>query len=686
MTRSYCLPVIAALVLSAGALQAQIRVGSNNQPGVRPTPSVRPSTPARPTPSVRPSRPVRTTPSRPPTPSRTTPSRPSYRPQGVPGSSVTPRPSVTPSRPVVTPTRPSVRPSRPAAPSRPSYSPGRTSVTPARPSVVPSRNTTPSRPSTQPARTTSTSPGVGTTPSRPTWSRPSSGSGWSSTDRVPDPAPRADSPRRSETPSSGSTWTQPGNYRHTGWNRGSDRTPTLGATVEPGSRSAAEPARGSGSGADPARSNAGWSSARSRIFTAPASPARGAPAGGKTSVANSSKAANPAPGIRPVKDVAPKALAPSAKSAGAPGAARATGQGASGLARSSAKGAGELGARRRDVASSLYYEGRAAPLAVAAGGSSAVPYSNALPYSYLYDPLPYYGGTPGGYGCYPTWYGYPPWYPCGYYPGFWNGWFGLSWYTSGWRFGFGFGTWYNPGWWDCYPYPVYRSYAYYPYSYYSTIVYYPSYAPVYHSTYVVVDYVDSCDPYVEYVDDVPVSVAAPVRPVPDPFLTPFTDAFPEGLSPAETLARGEVWMKEGDYRMAAEAFRRAWVARPGDYYAPLQLGLALFALEDWDLAGYAVSEGLDRNPEWIARPHDAPARFPSLAAFEGAVKTLQREVVREPDDAHTRFLLGYVALVSSRDFAAYAEFSRLKAGGWDHPHLEALLSEASRRLFGSEGG
>jgi hypothetical protein len=292
------------------------------------------------------------------------------------------------------------------------------------------------------------------------------------------------------------------------------------------------------------------------------------------------------------------------------------------------------------------------------------------------------------YGYYPTWYGYPKWYP--WAPSPWeisHGYaFGIGFGRRGWRFGVGFGFNYAPWYFGRYGYPCYRSYSYYPYAYYDTVAWYPAYSAVYHYEYRTVEYVESADPYVEFTDDVEVVPAAGPVPlaVPEPFLTPLVADFPEGLSAAECLTKGHQWLKEGLYLYAAEAFRRVWLDRSDDYYPPLQLGLALAAAERIDLASYAISEGLDRNASWVDRNADIQGEFSSPEAFQEVLRGVQRFVVKNPLDGEGRFLLGYLYYFSANPFGAYSEFSALKDGGWESPHLEALISNAEKRLL--EGG
>ena len=317
------------------------------------------------------------------------------------------------------------------------------------------------------------------------------------------------------------------------------------------------------------------------------------------------------------------------------------------------------------------------------GRYGAYPYSTAGYWNRWYGATYGFGyGYGHGYNWWNGyWHGYGHGYTHGYHHGYHHGFFG-GYHGSHWGFWFGFG--YGFGFGYSYPYPYYRWYSYYPYSYYSAVAYYPAYAGVYVTDYATTtEYVDSTDPYVEYVDEAPVStgVLTAEFSLPAAFREPLADDFPAGLSAAEALARGESWLRNGDYGLAAEAFRQAWLARPDDYYAPLQLSLALLGLGRFELAGEALEAGLDRNSSWVHRRFDVRDAFPSPEAFEVLVKDLQRHVLKYPESLRAEFLLGYLELFSGREYEAHSVFQNLERKGATNPHLNAFLKEASRRLL-----
>lgn len=326
------------------------------------------------------------------------------------------------------------------------------------------------------------------------------------------------------------------------------------------------------------------------------------------------------------------------------------------------------------------------------------------PYSYHYGYSPYYSScyapyyAPAWYApvwagpChYPTWYGgYHYSYPSYAYYG--SSYGGFSYFGSNWRFSVGFGHSYSPYYYrSCYT-PFYRRYLYYPYHYYSTVTYYPAYTTVYHEN-VNVAYSDTSDPYVEYVDDVPaatavstVATSVPLAPsgpvVPQAFAEPFVSGFPEGLTPEELLSKGDGWLRSGEYLFAAEAYRRSWLSRPSDDFMPMQVALALFASGGrYNLASFALSESLDRNPEWPKSLVNLEDRMGHPSAYQASLRDLQRHVLKNPRDGEARFLLGWSLYASRNDFAALNEFKSLREGGFESSHLGTLIDEAERRVL-----
>ena len=314
------------------------------------------------------------------------------------------------------------------------------------------------------------------------------------------------------------------------------------------------------------------------------------------------------------------------------------------------------------------------------------------PYFFHYTSVPYWswGYQPWGW-CSPLRSLHRPWYTCA------TPWWGgshlnLSFFSRRWRFRFGFGFSYSPycgynsysSW-----YPCHRRYVYYPYSYYTTCSYYPAYSTVYHSS-SVVDYVETYDPYVtysdtvDYVDSVSAeAVAVPVAELPAEFRSAFVVDFPGTVPTSGLMAYGNDAMRRGAFMMAAEAFRRAWVAAPADSFAALRVGEALFgAGERYDLGGLAVETAMDLNPKEIQSSRDIRLEFPGSESFDLSLRNLQRHTLMDPKDGDARFLLGYILLVSGDAYGSFTQFQSLEDGGWTSPHLDSFMNEAQRRLTG----
>jgi hypothetical protein len=332
--------------------------------------------------------------------------------------------------------------------------------------------------------------------------------------------------------------------------------------------------------------------------------------------------------------------------------------------------------------------GAASSVQFSSGYYNLAPYG-ANPYFFHYGPVPYWawGYRPCNYGGY---YGHGHsggYYGHSYYGG---SLFGLSYCSRSWRFRFGFGFSYSPYIYDHYSYssyPCYRRYTYYPYCYYSTVSYYPAYSTIYHSC-APVSYVESYDPYVDYIDDVPSSVigtvAAPALPtIPSEFHSPFLLDFPADVTGVEALTRGEAWMKDGRFLLAAESFRRAWLSMPTDGYPALRLGEALFAAQEYvPLASLAIESGIALDVTLITRPRDIRKDFPGPLSFDAAMRALQRRTLENPKDGEARFLLAHVLFFSGDTYAARQEFRALLDGGWESPNLVSYIEESERILLG----
>ena len=262
--------------------------------------------------------------------------------------------------------------------------------------------------------------------------------------------------------------------------------------------------------------------------------------------------------------------------------------------------------------------------------------------------------------------------------GFWGGW-GGGWggYWGGWYGGYG-GYWGYPG----YYYPVYRVYDYYPWSYYGVVAAYPVYAYPYHTTYAAVGYVDSGDPYVEYVDPVPDAVVA-APPIPAEFLVPIASSgVPAGLDDVALVSFSQSAMKAGDYVNAAEAARQVWVLNPADARAAEMVGLALVGAGSYELGSKAITEALVRGANRVTDPTDVVAVFPVRDAFDVALAGLKRFAVANPNAGDVYFALGYLQLASGDAFGAHATFLSLQEGGFENPLLADLLEAARVAALG----
>ncbi|MEZ6195203.1 MAG: hypothetical protein R3F20_05675 [Planctomycetota bacterium] len=337
-----------------------------------------------------------------------------------------------------------------------------------------------------------------------------------------------------------------------------------------------------------------------------------------------------------------------------------------------------------------YYDyGRSASFHFGFGGGPW--YTNSYLHSAGYAPYwhshywgnPFYRGSAyySGFGRYSRFhFGYSHYYPyCSYTP-----------YPL-YRWGY-----YEPYYVSCYAsaLPVYRTYYYV-----NRPVSRRYYAGVYYD-----DFVEAGDPYVDeevvidvsevdavgYVDDGDAIASVPLAPalgsIPSELSTPFVTDFPSGLSFEEYLAYGEEALYSASYLPAAEAFRRALLARESDDYTRFQLAVALFGAGRYALGGELVASGLDLNPAWLFRRFDIADGFASRAEFDSRVSDLERHLVTDDEDHGARFMLAYVYYYSGNLFGARNLLRVLDDRGVAFEGADAMAKEAEQRLTKAREG
>jgi hypothetical protein len=179
--------------------------------------------------------------------------------------------------------------------------------------------------------------------------------------------------------------------------------------------------------------------------------------------------------------------------------------------------------------------------------------------------------------------------------------FGYGLYGLGYGYGYGYG------------YPYYGNYGYNPYAYY--------YGP-YGYGYGNYAYPYTYPPYSQTTPSQPAATA----------------------SDSEVFAqKGENDFKAGDYKSAVYAWRHALLDDPQNGVLTLMLAQGLFATGSFEEAAGAVQQGLQLLPEdqWGVVVSNFRELYGKVGDYTTHLRALEKAVKQQPDDAGSRFLLGY---------------------------------------------
>ncbi|MBI4879916.1 MAG: tetratricopeptide repeat protein [Planctomycetes bacterium] len=229
-----------------------------------------------------------------------------------------------------------------------------------------------------------------------------------------------------------------------------------------------------------------------------------------------------------------------------------------------------------------------------------------------------------------------------------------------WHFWFG----YYPIW-NHYAYPAYVSYQ--PVavpSYSETVVYYPTYA----------EPAAAPEPAAE--PEIPARLGEELR------------ELGEDENAVACLEQGAAKFKSGDYRGAADLFRRAMLAEAHNAIPKFALAHALFALGEYQYAAFFIRRGMEVMPEWPAAGaslHELYGRPDDLAEHTIALRVFTDA---NPTDADARFLLGYVSFFSGDLDGAESAFLKLAEANPDSAQAQEFLKRIAeiRTLLGEPAG
>jgi hypothetical protein len=171
-------------------------------------------------------------------------------------------------------------------------------------------------------------------------------------------------------------------------------------------------------------------------------------------------------------------------------------------------------------------------------------------------------------------------------------------------------------------------------------------------------------PRLRPVEPMPPADAGPVRPPereqrPAPPAPPKPPAEPREDEKTRLLRLGREAMARGEYGRAAERFRQAAGAVPGEALPQFLLGQALLALGKYREAVDALYGGLALDPSWPAatfRPRELYG--PNAVEYSEHLRRLDETLTRHPDDPVLLVLNGYALWFDGRKDEARALFRR----------------------------
>jgi cytochrome c-type biogenesis protein CcmH/NrfG len=142
---------------------------------------------------------------------------------------------------------------------------------------------------------------------------------------------------------------------------------------------------------------------------------------------------------------------------------------------------------------------------------------------------------------------------------------------------------------------------------------------------------------------------------------------------SRSLAAGQKWMQNGDYRRALLEFKKAVHAMPRDAESQYQLGNASAAAGDMVSAAAAYKKATELNPKHT----EAQAKLARIMAVLG-----DRSMVEEAEKRLHTLLDASPADMSALNTLAFAE---LKLGNQDNAvrYLEEVLSKSPQQLGSS---
>jgi len=175
---------------------------------------------------------------------------------------------------------------------------------------------------------------------------------------------------------------------------------------------------------------------------------------------------------------------------------------------------------------------------------------------------------------------------------------------------------------------------------------------------------------------VPLFTAIAVQGAVEPKSAPREKGVVDFTGAAEWFQKGLELNRAGDYREAAEAFRKVIAITPGDAAAWFNLGTASAFLGNYEEAATSLKQTVRLNPEFLPAYGNLGAICYRLGRFREAIEAYGQVLRLKPDDTNARFNRGMAYYAMGDKDSAWKEYEMLKPLDGE---LAAKLLEAITR-------
>jgi tetratricopeptide (TPR) repeat protein len=151
---------------------------------------------------------------------------------------------------------------------------------------------------------------------------------------------------------------------------------------------------------------------------------------------------------------------------------------------------------------------------------------------------------------------------------------------------------------------------------------------------------------------------------------------PEIPPEVKAMQAGAEAFKKGDLEAAAAAFEQAAAAKPDEFAAHFNLGLARTNLGQFEAAAAALEQAVKLAPESPDAQRLLAFSYIELSRNDDAIRVLQDYLKLRPDDTEAALDLGTLYFNADRTEEAVALFEQVAEKGKDSPDLHYRLGNA----------